>query len=68
MLAKEEDMKTYTIQVPVLKVQGHQYFTVQAESEQAALDEFSESGGVYYSEEIEVTQLGDPVIIEATDA
>lgn len=51
-------MPKFHVSVPVEAVSGFQTFLVEAESEDAAADEWLKNSGEFVEEEIEVTSLG----------
>lgn len=59
--------KKYTVTRPVTSATGNQYWTVEASSEKEAMKLVKEGKGVFLDEELEVTNLGDPEIVEVSD-
>lgn len=57
-------MPEYTIQTKVLAVSGYQFWTVEADSEEEALQKFNDGDGDHEREEIEVIEVGEPVILK----
>jgi hypothetical protein len=47
----------YLFQVPVERVDGHQFYRVEASNESEAMAILKSGGGVYDSEELEVVEL-----------
>lgn len=57
-------MKSFTIACSVNRVQGHQYFIVDAKTRDEAIKKFKAGESKFDYEEIEVTELGEPEVIE----
>jgi len=57
-------IKRYYIQASVEHVTGWQIFTIEAKSEQDALEKFKKGEGEFDSEELEVQKYGN---VEVTD-
>jgi len=47
----------YHVIVPVLAVSGYQIFSVEAATEEEAVQKWKDEGGEFVSEEVEVTDL-----------
>lgn len=56
--------KSYLIQVPVERASGWQYYKVTAYSEEQALELHKEGKSEWGYDEVEVTELGEPEVIE----
>jgi hypothetical protein len=61
-------MKEYFLEVPIKSASGYQSFKVRAISEAEALAKFKSEGGEWTHEDIEVTSLGEPVVVAINEA
>lgn len=59
-------MKRFLFEYPVLGTHGTQVFYVDAETADDALHLLEGGGGAIYSEEIEVTDIGEPELCGET--
>ncbi len=57
--------KKFTICCNVEKASGYQIFEVLAKDSDEALRIFKSRGGTFVDEEIEITSLGEPEIVES---
>lgn len=57
-------MPIYRVEMKVLEASGHQTFLVEADSKAAAEDLVENGGGVFESQDVEVTHLGPARAIE----
>ena len=61
-MAKKKKLKEYLIELPVTAARGCQVFSVMAESEEDALAR--QTDWKFVQDEIEVTDVGDPRVID----
>lgn len=60
-------MKTYLVRVGVVRATGHQYYEVCANNEREALERWHRGEHRFVSEELEVTELGEPDVVSEED-
>lgn len=60
-------MKKFRIICAVERASGNQTWLVDADSREDALKRYKAGEGVFEAEEVEVTDLGEPDVYEATD-
>ena len=60
-------MATFLVRVDVVRVNGWQYFHVEARNEREALEQWHRGEHKFVDEEIEVTELGEPDVVGEED-
>lgn len=67
MSKKKPKKKSYLICTPVVRASGTQHWRVTASSPEEALEKHRRGQSDFEFEEVEVTALGEPEIIEEVD-